>query len=73
MELLAVTLLVVWLVGIVASAISIVAFAKRGEGALHNELTTMLDEAPGPILAMLTVLIVFWPATLVYNIATRRK
>ena len=56
-----------------ASAFSMVQFMKRGEGELYDEFSTLLDTAPNFTLATLTVLIVFWPATLAYNIATRRK
>lgn len=56
-----------------ASAFSVVQFMKKGEGELHDEFSTLLDTAPNFTLATLTVLIVFWPATLAYNIATRRK
>lgn len=73
MELLSAFLLAVWLGGIVLTALSVVKFVKTGEGELHERFTTMLNVAPGPILALLTVLIVMWPATLVYSIATRRK
>lgn len=59
--------------GIVVTAFSVVAFVKNGEGELHEQYTTVLESHPGPLLAITTVLTVFWPATLVYSIATRRK
>lgn len=73
MALLSAVLLVVWLVGIAYTAYSVVHFVKNGEGDLHEQFTTVLESHPGPILAILTVLTVFWPATLVVSIARKRK
>lgn len=73
MGLLSAILLAVWLGGIGFTAFSVVQFVKKGEGDLHERFTTVLEDHPGPILAVLTVLTVFWPATLVFSIATKRK
>ena len=73
MELLSAVLLVVWLVGIVLTAFSVVHFVNKGEGELHEQYLTALETHRGPLLAITTVLTVFWPATLVYSNATRRK
>jgi hypothetical protein len=48
-------------------------FVTKGEGALHEQYLAALETHRGPLLVITTVLTVFWPATLVYSIATRRK
>jgi uncharacterized membrane protein YecN with MAPEG domain len=72
-ELLSAVLLVVWLVGVVLTAFSVVHFVTKGEGELHERYLTRLETHGGLLLVITTVLTVFWPATLVYGIATRRK
>jgi uncharacterized membrane protein YecN with MAPEG domain len=75
-ELISAVLLVVWLVwlvGVVLTAFSVVHFVNKGEGELHERYLTRLETDRGPLLVVTTVLTVFWPATLVYGIATRRK
>jgi len=72
-ELLSAILLAVWLGGIAYTIFSVVHFVKKGEGELHEKFTEALEAYPIPLLAITTVLTVFWPATLVYSIATRRK
>lgn len=73
MELLSQILLAIWLVGVVANVASVVHFTKKGDGELHDRFVDALDMAPIPVLGLLTVLIVAWPATLLVSIATKRK
>lgn len=73
MELLALLLVAIWVAGIGATAYSVVYFVKNGEGELHEKFQLVLDTNPVAVLVVLTVLIVAWPATLAFSIATKRK
>lgn len=73
MELLAAILLAVWLVGIAFTVTQMVLFFKYGEGELRDRLQEGMEQAPVLLTAIMTVLIVFWPATLAYSIATKGK
>lgn len=73
MGLLAAILLVVWLGGIVATAYSVVWTVKNGEGEIPDRTRLVLETNPVAFSIMLSILVVAWPATLAFSLATKRK
>lgn len=73
MELLSVILVAVWLVGILLTAFSVVYTFKHDNGPVTQQFRTVMDVNPVVVTAFLAVLIIAWPATLAYSLATKRK
>lgn len=73
MGLLAAILLAVWLVGIGVTAFSVVHTVKHNDDETTQRFRQVLDEYPFGVTAILTVLVLFWPATLAFSLATKRK
>ena len=69
LDLLALALLIVWGLGIALQLFALVVVHKDENHELHSKLHGMIDQAgPGVVVSLLTVLVLFWPATLVYNV-----
>jgi len=74
MGLLSAILVAVWLVGIVWSVYGVVTTLKsESQDEVVVRFQEALDGQPVPVLLVLTVLIVAWPATLVYSLVMKGK
>jgi hypothetical protein len=76
MGLLAAILLAIWLLGIIVTAASVAFTLKaeeNGDNVLPADVRAAMDTYPVIFSITLTVFVVFWPATLVYKLATRKN
>ena len=73
-EFLALAVLIVWGLGIVLQAVGIAIVAKNPEHEMHDRLHGMVDQAGlATVTFLLTVLVLFWPAALVFNTVTKNR
>lgn len=74
LDLLALTVLIIWGLGIVLQAFGIAHVAKNPEHEMHDRLHGMVDQAGlATVVSLLTVLVLFWPAALAYNTVTKNR
>jgi NADH:ubiquinone oxidoreductase subunit 6 (subunit J) len=73
MGLLAAILLAIWLVGIVVMLVSVVYTFETDDSEQTEKVRLAVDLQPAFMIAVLSILIAAWPATLAYSLATRRK
>lgn len=73
MGLLAVIILSVWLVGIIVSAASVAYTLKHDTSDLTIQAQLAMETNPTLVGIVLTLAIVFWPATLTYSLVTGKK
>lgn len=73
LDILALTVLIVWGLGIVLQGFGIAHVAKNPEHELHDRLHGMVDQGGPAVVALLTLLVVLWPAALVFNLVTKNR
>jgi hypothetical protein len=74
LEAIALLVLVVWGLGIVLQAIGVAVVFKNPEHEAHDKLHGMIDQVgPAVVVSLLTLLVVFWPATLVFSTVTKNR
>ena len=74
LELLALAVLIVWGLGIVLQAIGVAIVFRNPEHESHDKLQGMVDQVgPAVVLSLLTLLVVFWPATLVFSTVQKNR
>lgn len=74
LEVIAIVLLVVWGLGILAQAAGTIYVFKSPEHVAHAGLQNMLDRVgPAVVVSLLTLLIVFWPAAVLYRLLSASK
>lgn len=74
LEVIAIVLLVIWGLGIVAQAAGTIYVYKSPEHPAHASLQATLDQVgPAVVVSLLTLLIVFWPAAVLYKLLSTQK
>ena len=75
MGLFAAILLAIWLLGIIVTAASVAFTLKadqNGEEVIPADVRVAMDTYPVLFGVILTIFVAFWPATLIYKLATRK-
>lgn len=73
MEFLAATLVVVWLLGIAVMTGCVVYTFKHDTSEQTETIRDAMEVNPGLLFGLIAMLIIAWPGTLVYAVATKRK
>lgn len=74
LDAIALVLLIIWAVGILLNVSGTIYVYKTEDHPLHDSLHRLLDDAGTvSVLVLLTVLIVSWPAGLIYSLITKNR
>lgn len=73
MEVLAIILLAVWLIGMFVIGVCVSWAVKNDTSEQTRQIQARMDQDPGLMLGLLSLIIFAWPATLVYAAAKRKK
>lgn len=71
MEVLAIAVLVVWGLGILLQAFGTAYVFQHEEHPLHDRAHAAVEQGGPATLVLLTLLVVLWPAVLLYNLVTK--
>ena len=72
MELFAIIVLVVWALGIVSNAIGIVRAVNDADSDPGERIRQGMDSNPVLVTTLATVVVIFWPAALIYSLTNRK-
>ena len=69
---LALAILIIWALGIGLQVFGVAHVYNNADHEMHDPLHRVLDiSGPASVWSLVTVLIVFWPALLVYKLVTK--
>lgn len=71
MEILALVLLIIWAIGILLQVLGTAHVFKNPEHPMHDAAHAAVEQGGPATLVLLTLLVVLWPAVLLYNVLNK--